>query len=45
VHYIEFSQHDSLELAESERLLESNYAGRFPFLEKRILETRKAYFQ
>jgi hypothetical protein len=45
VHYIEFSQHDSLQLAESERMLESNYEGRFPFLEGRILETRKAYFQ
>jgi hypothetical protein len=45
VHYIEFSQHDSLQLAESEQLLESNYEGRFPFLEGRILETRKAYFQ
>ena len=45
VHYIEFSLHDSLKLAESKRLLENNYAGRFPFLEGRILETREAYFQ
>jgi hypothetical protein len=45
VQYIEFSQHDSLQLAESERLLEVNYEGRFPYLEKRILETRKTYFQ
>jgi hypothetical protein len=45
VQYIEFSLHDSLKLAESKRLLENNYAGRFPFLEGRILETREAYFQ
>jgi hypothetical protein len=45
VHYIEFSLHDSLELAESERMLEANYEGRFPFLENRILEARKTYFQ
>jgi len=45
VHYIEFSQHDALQLAESKQMLEANYEGRFPFLEKRILETRKAYFQ
>ncbi|MBW2543000.1 MAG: hypothetical protein JRF15_13010 [Deltaproteobacteria bacterium] len=45
VHYIEFSLHDSLQLAESERMLEINYEGRFPFLEERILETRETYFQ
>ncbi len=45
VHYIEFSQHDPLQLAESEKLLEVNYEGRFPFLEDRILKTRKIYFQ
>jgi hypothetical protein len=45
VHYIEFSQHDSLQLAESERMLESNYVGRFPFLEDRILKTRETYFR
>jgi len=45
VHYIEFSQHDSLQLAESKQMLEANYEGRFPFLENRILETRKIYFQ
>ena len=45
VHYIEFSQHDPLQLAESERMLENNYGARFPFLEDRILETRKTYFQ
>ncbi len=45
VHYIEFSQHDPLQLAESERMLEANYGSRFPFLEDRILETRKTYFQ
>ena len=45
VHYIEFSQHDPLQLVESERMLEANYGSRFPFLEDRILETRKTYFQ
>jgi len=45
VRYIEFSRHDALQLAESERLLETNYEGRFPFLEQRILEARKSYFQ
>ena len=45
VYYIEFSQHDALQLAESEQMLEANYAGRFPYLENRILETRKTYFQ
>ncbi len=45
VQYIEFSRHDALQLAESERLLETNYEGRFPFLQQRILETRKSYFQ
>ncbi len=45
VHYIEFSQHDPLQLAESEKMLEANYEGRFPYLEDRILETRKIFFQ
>jgi len=45
VQYIEFSRHDALQLAESEQLLEANYEGRFPFLEERILQTRKTYFQ
>jgi hypothetical protein len=45
VHYIEFSLHDSLQLVESKKMLEANYEGRFPFLENRILETRKTYFQ
>jgi hypothetical protein len=43
--YIAFSQHDPMQLAEGERLLETNYEGRFPYLDDRILETRRIYFQ
>ena len=45
LHYIAFSQHDAVQLAEGKRLLETNYEGRFPYLEDRILETRRIYFQ
>jgi len=45
VNYIELSQHDPLQLAESEQLLETNYDGRFPYLEDRIIETRETYFK
>jgi len=45
LHYIAFSQYDPMQLAEGERLLEINYEGRFPYLEDRILETQRIYFQ
>jgi hypothetical protein len=45
LHYIAFSQHDTMQLAEGKKLLEMNYEGRFPYLEDRILETRRTYFQ
>jgi hypothetical protein len=45
LHYIAFSEHDPMLLAEGRRLLEVNYEGRFPYLEDRILETRWTYFQ
>jgi len=34
-----------VQLAEGKRLLETNYEGRFPYLDDRILETKRAYFQ
>jgi hypothetical protein len=45
LHYIAFSQHDRVQLAEGKRLLEMNYEGRFPYLDDRILETQRIYFQ
>jgi len=45
LHYIAFSQHDPAQLAEGRKLLEMNYEGRFPYLEDRILETQRTYFQ
>ena len=45
LHYIAFSQHDPVQLAEGKKLLEMNYEGRFPYLEDRILETQRTYFQ
>jgi hypothetical protein len=34
-----------MQLAEGRKLLEMNYEGRFPYLEDRILETQRIYFQ
>jgi len=45
LHYIAFSQYDPVQLAEGKRFLEINYEGRFPYLEDRILETQRTYFQ
>jgi hypothetical protein len=41
VHYLEMSQSDPLQLAEAHALLDHNYAGRFPYLDERIEETRR----
>ena len=45
VRYIEFSARDPRHLDESRQLLEANYAGRFPYLESRVDETRRTWFQ
>lgn len=42
--YLDYSSTDARRLAVGRRLLESNYAGRFPFLETRVASARQAYF-
>jgi len=45
VRYVAHSKRDPVELAESRKLLEMNYAGRFPYLEQRVSAARETYFQ
>lgn len=42
-HYLAFSSSDPKRLADAWQLLERNYAGRFPFLERRIAAMRRSH--